>query len=968
MKSEMKVEDRSRPLRDDIKQLGALLGETIKRMEGENVFTQVEDLRQLCKSIRQDGSRTEELTKLIDALDLPTAERVIKAFLTYFDLINIAEQHHRARRRAQIDSENRSSQKPDSLGGVFQRLEARDTPAEQLLETLLSLDIQVVFTAHPTEITRRTVLLKQLDIAKQLYKRDHPPLSSRERKSLEQELRATIEALWLTDHIIHFKPVVLDEVRYGLYHFDQVVIDAVLEVHEELLERCESIALDLDTTLPSSPTFIKFGSWIGGDRDGNPFVTSQVTEKAVRYHAAVILNRYLKNLETIFQHLSHSSHWLPISEAMRNSLSIDAAFVPIVQERFGERFGAEPYRLKLLFIQEKLRRTHAFMSSENESAPPGVYASCADFRKELELVRQSLLQTGCKDSLRSLDQLMHTVDIFGFHLVKLDIRQHSERHTRALDEMTRDLELTPRPYSEMSEEERCQWIVSELTSKRPIIPAELHFSTETNDVLSVFRTMARCQDRFSTKALDTYIVSMTRSASDLLAILLLAREAGIVFDARHPHRTLSLVPLFETVHDLHSAPQLFRQLIELPIYRKYLASRGDLQEIMIGYSDSGKDGGIVTSNWELYKVQRELAKIADEYSIKLRLFHGRGGTIGRGGGPTHKAILAQPAGTVAGRIKLTEQGEVISSKYALPSIAVRNFDQLAAAVLHSTLSHPPGESELPRLLETEANEFMEEFSAVACQTYRDLVYGEPDFISFFEQATPINEISRLQLGSRPTRRNTASKSIEDLRAIPWVFAWTQSRFMLPAWYGFGTSYRKYMEKHGLDSLQRIRKLYSSWSFLRVLISKLETALSVADMKIASYYAENLVTSESLRQKYLNRILTEYEETEKAILEITDQSELLVGNELLRRSITLRNPYVDSLSYLQVRFLKELRQRVELAENARVDARPEGTSVDGQKRQPDPADQKVDHAPSHDGLLETVLMSINGVAIGLQNTG
>lgn len=947
MKSEVKVEDRSKPLRDDVKQLGAILGETIRRLEGDNVYTSVEDLRQLCKSLRQDDSRAEELRELIDSLDLPTAERVIKAFLTYFDVINIAEQHHRARRRAQFDSEPGMAPKDDSMAGVFQRLSNKSLPLKHLLETLLTLDIQVVFTAHPTEITRRTVLLKQLDIARELYKLDHPPLSARERKRLDQELRATIEALWLTDHIIHFKPAVLDEVRYGLYHFDQVVIDAVLEVHEELIERCASIASTLSVSMPNSPVFINFGSWIGGDRDGNPFVTSQITEKAVKYHAAVILNRYLKNLETLFQHLSHSGHWLSISEELEQSLKSDARSLPGVQDKFGERFAMEPYRMKLLFIQEKLRRTHAFMSSDNETAPAGVYPNCAEFRRELEMVKNSLLESGCKDSLCSLDQLMHTVDIFGFHLVKLDIRQHSERHTRALTELTAELELTPRPYAELTEEERCTWIVNELHSKRPFIPAELHFSAETNDVLSVFRTMARCQDRFSTRALDTYIVSMTRSPSDLLLILLLAREAGIVFDAKHPQRTLSVVPLFETVHDLRNAPQFCRQLLELPIYRKYLASRGDLQEIMIGYSDSGKDGGIVTSNWELYKVQRELARIADEYGIKLRLFHGRGGTIGRGGGPTHKAILAQPAGTVAGRIKLTEQGEVISSKYALPSIAVRNFDQLAAAVIDSTLSHPPGESELPGTLEADANECMEEISQVACQVYRALVYGDPDFITFFEQATPITEISRLQLGSRPSRRNTASKSIEDLRAIPWVFAWTQSRFMLPAWYGFGSSYKAYIAKHKAAGLERLRSLYSSWSFLRVLISKIETSLSVADMKIAGYYAENLVPDEELRQKYMGRILAEYEEACQAVLEITQQNELLVGNELLRRSITLRNPYVDSLSYLQVRFLKELRERAQ------------DTASGGE------------HSPerrAHDALLETVLMSINGVAIGLQNTG
>lgn len=951
MKSDLKVEDRNKPLRDDVKQLGSLLGETIRRMEGELVYCQVENLRQLSKSLRQDDSAADELRNLIDTLDLDTSERVIKAFLSYFDLINIAEQHHRARRRAQGDSENPELAKPDSLAGLFQRLSDRSVALDQLLDTLLNLNIEVVFTAHPTEITRRTVLLKQLEIAKQLYRRDHPPLSSSEHRRLERELRATIEALWLTDHIIHFKPAVLDEVRYGLYHFDHVVIDAVLEVHEELLDRCRSAATTLGRDLPSDLVFMKFGSWIGGDRDGNPFVTSAVTEKALKYHASVILNRYLKNLETVFQHLSHSGNWIPISDELSASLQQDSIMLPQIRERHARRFGNERYRLKLLFIQEKLRRTLEALETE-DGVVEGAYSNCNEFQQELTLLKNSLLETGCQDSLRSLEQLSYAVDVFGFHLVKLDVRQHSERHTRAIDELTRVLELTPKPYAEMTEAERCEWLTKELSSKRPIVPAELCFSDETNDVLSVMRAFARCQDRYSSKALDTYIVSMTRSASDLLGILLLAREARILFDPRHPERTLSLVPLFETIHDLQSAPVLFRQLLELPLYRAYIKSRDDLQEIMIGYSDSGKDGGIVTSNWELYKVQKELAKIASEYGIKLRLFHGRGGTIGRGGGPTHKAILAQPTGTVAGRLKLTEQGEVISAKYALPSIAVRNFDQLAAAVIDSTLRQKPAD-EAQAQQDADAAKFMEEFSTEACRAYRALVYGDPDFIDFFEQATPIQEIGQLQLGSRPTRRNKNSKSIEDLRAIPWVFAWTQSRFMLPAWYGFGSAYRSYVEKHGPEALQSIRKLYSRWSFLRVLISKVETSLAVADMKIAGYYAENLVPSEALRDKYLTRIFKEYDDSRQAILDITEQSELLDGNELLRRSITLRNPYVDSLSYLQVRFIKELRQRNEMEENAGAAPKQAATS---------------EKSTAHDALLETVLMSINGVAIGLQSTG
>jgi phosphoenolpyruvate carboxylase len=972
---------RSKPLRDDIRMLGHILGNTIKRFEGEEIFQHVETFRSLFKRIHREGDESvrPQIDELVDKLDLESATKIIKAFLTYFDIINIAEQNHRQRRRAERETYDAQPQ-ADSLAAAFAQASAGDRTT--LGQLLANLDIEVVFTAHPTEITRRTVLLKQLELAQLLYKRDHPPLTKREQNAISNGLNGVAESLWLTDHVIYFKPTVMDEVRYGVYHFDHVVIDAILDVHQILLdeyrdivepeyqaehvrehehaiarEREDKYAHEMEQT-PRS--FITFGSWIGGDRDGNPYVTTEVTKQALSYQRNVIVNRYLHELERFFNELSHSKNWVAVSDALVDSIAADSKTLPAVSARFAARYQLEPFRLKLLFVQQKLRNTLELSgvseatTHQGENSARGAYANANAFREELILLRQSLSESECSFSSQSIDRLVSAVDIFGFHLAKLDIRQHSQRHLSALDEITRKLEIIPGGYAKLSEEEKLAWLRSELRQRRPLVPPILAFSEETNQTIEVFRTMADCESTYGATALDTYIVSMTEKASDLLCVLLFGKEAGLYAPGTEGGqanaRRLSVVPLFETVEDLRRAPGIFEQLLRTEEYRSYLKQRGDLQEIMIGYSDSGKDGGIVTSNWELYKAQTQLVRTAEAEGVQLRLFHGRGGAIGRGGGPTHRGILAQPPGTVAGRIKLTEQGEVISSKYALRDIAVRNFDRLAAAVVQATLSMHRSNQASDK---SEWLEFMETLSERSYHAYRDLVYGDPDFVEFFNQTTPINEISRLRMGSRPTRRKAGSKSISDLRAIPWVFAWTQSRYMLPAWYGFGSAFNDLAKFNDSNktyderALALAQSMYKEWPFFRGLVSKIETALSVADIRIATYYAKNLVTP-ALQEKFLGRILTEYENCKNAVLAISQQAELLENVPYLKASIVLRNPYVDPLSYLQVKLMKLLRQRQ--GEDHSEPPVPGGTKLE------------------RDSLLETVLMTINGIAEGLQNTG
>src|SRR5579875_971196 len=943
--------ERNKPLRDDVRLLGTLLGETIRRLDGEAVYEKVERFRRLCKTLHTSDDRTarDELLALIDSLDLETAARIIKAFLTYFDLINIAEQNHRIRRQADYGKSAADARQPDSLAQLFDRLAAGAAPAEAVLHALAGLDIEVVFTAHPTEIMRRTVLLKQLELAGYLYSRGHPPHTRQEEQRLEDGLRGTVESLWLTDHIYYFQPGVMDEVKYGLYHFDHVVIDAVLDVHRELKGRCSELAVQTGKQLSDRSTFITFGSWIGGDRDGNPYVTPEITRDTLHYQRSLILRRYLKELESLFNELSHSRNWVGVSPGLDASLRSEVERVSEPTRRLAQRYKLEPYRQKLLFVREKLRNTLAAA----DPAPAGhmdsslQYRNSHELRQDLQLMLDSLAGTGCRASVRGLERLKDMVDVFGFHLAKLDIRQHSSRHAQAADEITRTLKLARTGYLQMPEAERLAFLTEHLARDEGLIPKDLAMSEATNETIEVFRTMADSQDRHGAQALDTYIVSMTRSASDLLLVLFLARQCGLHDQGRHRQRTISIVPLFETIDDLRRAPEIFSTLLANPAYRAYLKARGELQEIMIGYSDSGKDGGIVTSNWELYKAQQELASMARSAGIELRLFHGRGGTIGRGGGPTHRAILAQPSGTVAGRIKLTEQGEVISSKYALHAIAVRNFDRLAAATVEASL--PGARASRAQEDKPEWHRFMEELSQAACETYRRLVYESDGFIDFFQQITPINEISQLRLGSRPTRRTADSRSIADVRAIPWVFAWTQSRIMLPAWYGLGSAVEKQIHKRGPGALALMKELYLDWPFFNVLISRIETSLAIADMNIAGYYRDNLAQDERAAGRFFTVIENEYARTRRFVLQVTGCENLLDNNPFLQRSIALRNPYVDPLSYLQVRYIRELRARSGEQGEAGGEGGPQASAAG-------------------DRLLEIVLMAIHGVAEGLQSTG
>src|SRR5277367_3024670 len=580
-------EDRSKPLRDDVRELGIILGETIRRFEGEEIFGYVEQFRHFFKAIHRGEESADKVKSLAQSISIDAASKVIKSFVTYFDLINIAEQNHRVRRRALAETADQND--ADAFTELVERLKALGLNDRQIATALNNLDIEVVFTAHPTEITRRTVLVKQLEVARYLYKRDHPPFSKGERKRIEGAIRGVVESLWLSDQIIYFKPSVLDEVKYGLYHFNHVVIDAVLDVHQRLLEADSAFNASHSSRLSrSGKTFITFGSWIGGDRDGNPWVKPEITVNTLEQQRTLILQRYLRDLEVLFNDLSASRHWVFVDPNLEASIAQDARMFSSTAEWMGTRYDKEPFRQKLLFIQAKLRNTleltdgSSARQQDSAGAKHDYYANANELREDLMLLYKSLREFGLNQSLDSLERTVSAIDIFGFHLAKLDIRQHSGRHLAALDEITSKLDLLPKSYGQCSEQEKCNWLKEELITRRPLFPIQLGFSAETNETIETYRTMRACQKRFGVEAVDTYIVSMTKQPSDLLAVLVFAKDCGLANFAEGTSATSSVVPLFETINDLRQAPAFFETLLKNPIYRRYLKSRNDLQEIMIG--------------------------------------------------------------------------------------------------------------------------------------------------------------------------------------------------------------------------------------------------------------------------------------------------------------------------------------------------------------------------------------------------
>lgn len=910
---------------------------------GQSLVDLLQRLRSMCSP---EGQALEypipEVLQIIEYLSLDATIQTARAFALFFQLINIVEQHYERAEDSDmrmVDSQQRTVRENEKFERLFPYLRAQGVPPGLLRRLLEQLHIRMVFTAHPTEIVRHTIrekqrafsrLLGQLDWAEQTQ-----PLQA---QMIKEQMAEEVLLWWRTDELHQSRPTVLNEVDYTLHYFEEVLFQAIPLLHEYL---SRSLKKAFPSVEPPPAGFCNFGSWVGGDRDGNPSVTADVTWQTARYQRNLILGKYIESVKALTKTLSISLHWGDVDSQLLDALEQDHRLMPEVYESFSLQYRQEPYRLKLSYIQRRLELTRERNRNLADSAclptPPPVdnaYANAEEFLADLQLIQKSLKNSGL--SCRQLDHLIQQVQVFGFHLAHLDIRQDSSYHEAALTEIFEYLRILPRPYSEMTEEEKTAFLLQELQTRRPLIPLEIAFSDKTAELIATFRTLRRLQQEFGLAICQTYVISMSRQLSDLLEVLLMAKEVGL-YDPISGRGSLAVVPLFETVEDLKRAPEVLRQLLEIPFYRQYLAQQGNLQEVMLGYSDSNKDSGFLSSNWEIYKAQQRLQTVAESYGVKLQIFHGRGGSVGRGGGPAYEAILAQPGRSVGGRIKITEQGEVLASKYSLQDLAIFNLETVTSAVIQASLlrTYPNDLHEWSRLMESLAER--------SRQVYRNLVYEQEGFVEFFHEVTPIEEISQLQISSRPARRSGSQKDIGSLRAIPWVFSWTQSRFLLPAWYGVGTALQEYVAR-GEHNLNHLQHLYREWPFFRMVISKVEMTLAKVDLQIARHYVREMSSPERLERamELFECIAQEMHRTRTIVLQITGHRELLENDPYLKRSVQLRNRSIVPLGFIQVSLLKRLRER-------------QGSRT-GRTR--------YDRAE----LLRGALLTINGIAAGMRNTG
>ncbi|HEY0757284.1 MAG TPA: phosphoenolpyruvate carboxylase [Ktedonobacteraceae bacterium] len=942
-------EERDAPLRQDIRMLGKMLGHAIQQHGGERVFAMVERLRLDCRRLREcaqslpGASASEaaayrqeiadldqEITQIVEGCDLETAIDVIRAFTVYFHLVNTAEQHHRIRRRHAYERANMRSVQRGSLAALSETLQTFDTSTlQQLLD---QLSIELVFTAHPTEATRRSLITQARKIADLLEAHDtFPQMTPRQQQNWERDLENTIALLWRTDTIRHVRLQPVDEIKMGVYYLDEVLYTAVPELYNELQQ---SLAEAHSTTTFRVPPFLRLGSWIGGDQDGNPNVLPTTLTQALTLHRAHIIEHYRASIESLAQEYSQSLTYCPITDDLASSIARDALVLADYDRELGPQVVHEPYRRKLSFMWKRL----GTLLSADSTRVEGAYRSPEDLLNDLELVRESLLKDGEESIAQGrLATLIRQVQVFGFHFAAMDVRQHSERHANALAELLQITGLLERDYRDLNETERVQLLETLLSDPRVLPRQHLPLSPSTVHILRTFESIRLARQEFGTQALTCYIISMTRAVSDLLEVLFFCKETGIT--------ALPIVPLFETIDDLRACTNILADAFHLPAYRAHVRACQERQQVMLGYSDSSKDGGILTSGWELYQAQGRLAELGTRHQIQITLFHGRGGAIGRGGGPIYDAILGQPHGSVNGHIRVTEQGEMLSFKYGLPSIALRNLELVVAGVIKSSL---PQETSLTEEQRQVWVEIMTTLSASAYTYYRRLIYDDPDFLRFFEQATPILELGWLNLGSRPARRSRG-RNLEELRAIPWVFSWMQSRYVLPSWYGVGHALEELLNARP-DCLPELQRMYQAWPFMRAFIDNMQMTLSKADMHIARHYAM-LVDDPELRARLSQEIEAEYERTRRLLLTIIGGQELLDTNHVLQLSIRRRNPYVDPLSYFQISLLRRLRASGGPSMSDTQD--PDSSSAAEQERV---------------RLTYAVLLTINGVAAGLRNTG
>ena len=877
------------PLRRDVRSLGVILGNVIKEQAGAKIFDIVEQLRlRMIEHRELAGPESEQLDKralkLVSSLTLRDAYLVSKAFAIYFELVNLAETNHRKRRRRA--GQLKGVPQPGSMRGSMRRFKDAGITAEKVLSTLADVEVVPVFTAHPTEVARRTILMKRRRLSELLEELDELPLSAETVDRVESQLAAEITALWQTDEVRRRKPTVEDEVRMGLDYYRGVIIDTVPAVFEEIAKSFRE-EYGFQISARELPQVLRFGSWIGGDRDGNPFVTPESTENALMLARRIILEFYVNAMRALVQLLSPSSEQVVVSEELMRRLADYEHRFPAIRAITANYSEDEIYRRFILHIWSRVEARNA-----------DAYANVAEFAADLTIIRNSLAAAkGERIAAEMIDPLLRQVQTFGFHLHTLDIRQHAHLHDIAMEDLkARSGKDLPGP------------------------PA-----AETRLVFDTLTEVHQLKRKVPPETIRAHVISGATSQQDIFNLVRLSELAGVSVVASEGDPGLMPVPLFESIEDLRACPEICRQLWTAPEYSRLLESWGRQQEVMLGYSDSNKDGGMITSLWEIYKAHRALHRVAAECNVELTLFHGRGGTVGRGGGPIHRSLVAQPAGAFTGHFKITEQGEVLSWKYSEPVLAERSLELMVAASLEALLrptGPKPGD-------DMKWEPLMEELSNAAFAIYREKIADNADVLPYFEQSTPMLELDNVKIGSRPSKRKQ-TKGLGDLRAIPWVFGWMQSRVVLPGWFGVGHA----LELVGATSggIGRLRDMYKSFPLFGDLIGNVEMGLAKADFAIAAMYAE-LVPDAALRSRVFAMLKDEFERARKMVLAVTQDRELLDANPVLQRSIQLRNPYVDPMSLIQVELLRRKRG--------------------GEKC------EELDYA---------IGSTINGIASGLRNTG
>ena len=878
------------PMRDDIRLLGAILGDTVREQNGDEVFDLVERARIASFRVRRSEIERSDVAQMFDGIDIHHAIPVIRAFSHFALLANVAEDIHRERRRA-IHVDAGDPPQDSSLAATYLKLDSADLDAATVAEALTGALVSPVITAHPTETRRRTVFDTQHRITQLMRLRAQGHTKTDDDSDIDTELRRQVLMLWQTALVRLSRLQISDEIAVGLRYYAAAFFDVVPKVNAGVRDALRSRWPDADL-LPEP--ILRPGSWIGGDRDGNPNVTADVVRLATGGAAYTALNHYTAQLSALEQELSMSARLVAVTDEL-------SALAQSCEE---PARGDEPYRRALRVIHGRLTATaQRILDQEPDNLldlglPP--YSTPGEMLADLDTIDASLRAHGsgllADDRLA---QLREAVDVFGFHLSGLDMRQNSDVHEEVVAELLAWAGVHP-DYGSLSEDERVNILADELSTRRPLIGDRGQLSDLARKELAIVSAAARAVDIYGPPAVPNYIISMCRSVSDLLEAGVLLKECGLL-DASEDESycPVGIVPLFETIDDLHRGASILEAALDLPVYQRIVRSRGDSQEVMLGYSDSNKDGGYLTANWALYRAELDLVESARKTGIRLRLFHGRGGTVGRGGGPSYQAILAQPPGAVNGSLRLTEQGEVIAAKYAEPIIAQRNLETLLAATLESTLLDVEGLGDAAG----PAYEILDELADRAQRAYSELVHETDGFVEYFLQSTPVSEIGSLNVGSRPTSRKQTS-SISDLRAIPWVMAWSQSRVMLPGWYGTGTAIEEWIAG-GEGRLETLRELYERWPFFQTVLSNMAQVLAKTDLGLAARYAE-LVEDESLRRRVFDKIAAEHQRSINAHKMITGQDNLLADNPALARSVFNRFPYLEPLNHLQVELLRRYR--------------------------------------------------------------